>query len=91
MCAALPFFRAEFGASQAETTWLVSGFLLSSSVLTPLLGKLGDLYGKRRVLVVSLAVFGAGSLAAAAGDSLAWLVACRVLQGNGAAVAPAAG
>jgi MFS family permease len=85
---ALPFFRREFGTSQADTTWLVTGFLLSSSVLTPLLGKLGDMYGKKRVLVAALAVFGGGSLAAAFGDSLAWLVACRVVQGAGAAVFP---
>ena len=85
---ALPFFQREFGTSQADTTWLVTGFLLSSSVLTPLLGKLGDMYGKKRLLVVCLAVFGLGSLAAAAGSSLAWLVGCRVLQGTGAAVFP---
>jgi MFS family permease len=85
---ALPFFRREFGTSQADTTWLVTGFLLSSSVLTPLLGKLGDMYGKKRLLVAALAVFGGGSLAAALGDSLAWLVACRVVQGAGAAVFP---
>ena len=85
---ALPFFRQEFGTSQADTTWLVTGFLLSSSVLTPLLGKLGDMYGKKRLLVVSMAIFGLGSLAAAAGSSLVWLVACRVIQGAGAAVFP---
>jgi EmrB/QacA subfamily drug resistance transporter len=85
---ALPFFRREFGTSQADTTWLVTGFLLSSSVLTPLLGKLGDMYGKKRLLVACLAVFGLGSLAAALGGSLAWLVACRVIQGAGAAVFP---
>ena len=87
---AVPFFKHEFGASQADTTWLVTGFLLSSSVLTPLLGKLGDMFGKRRLLVVSLTIFGLGSFAAAAGDSLEWLVACRVLQGTGAAVFPLA-
>jgi EmrB/QacA subfamily drug resistance transporter len=87
---ALPFFRHEFGTSQEDTTWLVTGFLLSSSVLTPLLGKLGDMFGKKRVMVVCLAVFGLGSFGAAAGDSLGWLVACRVLQGTGAAVFPLA-
>jgi EmrB/QacA subfamily drug resistance transporter len=87
---ALPFFRREFGTSQADTTWLVTGFLLSSSVLTPLLGKLGDMYGKKRVMVSCLAIFGGGSLAAAVGGSLAWLVACRVVQGAGAAVFPLA-
>ena len=86
---ALPFFRREFGTLQADTTWLVTGFLLSSSVLTPLLGKLGDMYGKKRMLVCCLAVFGLGSLAAALGDSLAWLVLCRVVQGAGARRLPA--
>ena len=62
----------------------------SSSVLTPLLGKLGDMYGKKRLLVVCLTIFGLGSLGAAAGDSLGWLVACRVLQGTGAAMFPLA-
>ena len=57
---ALPFFRREFGTSQADTTWLVTGFLLSSSVLTPLLGKVGDMYGKKRVMVMCLVVFGGG-------------------------------
>src|SRR5829696_2431390 len=87
---ALPFFRQEFGTSQEDTTWLVTGFLLSSSVLTPLLGKLGDMYGKKRLMVVCLAVFGLGSFAAALGGSLGWLVGCRVLQGTGAAVFPLA-
>ena len=87
---ALPFFRSEFGTSQEDTTWLVTGFLLSSSVLTPLLGKLGDMYGKKRLLVVCLGVFGLGSFGAALGHSLGWLVACRVLQGTGAATFPLA-
>jgi MFS family permease len=85
---ALPFFQREFGVSQAATTWIVTGFLLSSSVPTPLLGKLGDMHGKKRMLVVCLGVFGLGSLGAATADSLGWIVACRVLQGTGAAVFP---
>ncbi len=59
-------------------------------MLTPLLGKLGDMYGKKRLLVVCLTIFGLGSFGAAAGDSLGWLVACRVLQGTGAATFPLA-
>src|SRR3712207_9140556 len=55
---ALPFFQREFGTSASGATWLATGFLLSSSVLTPLLGKLGDTYGKKRLLAISLTVFG---------------------------------
>jgi MFS family permease len=90
MIPALPFFRREFDASQADVTWIVTGFLLSSSVLTPVLGRLGDTHGKKRMLVFCLAALGVGSLGAAAADGLTWFVACRVLQGAGAAVFPLA-
>jgi EmrB/QacA subfamily drug resistance transporter len=85
---ALPFFQREFHTSAAWVTWIATGFLLSSSVLTPILGKLGDSYGKKRMLVISLGIFGLASLAAAAAWSLASLIFFRVLQGAGAAVFP---
>ena len=85
---ALPFFQREFDTTASWVTWIATGFLLSSSVLTPIFGKLGDSYGKKRMLVISLAIFGLASLAAAAAWSLASLIACRVLQGAGAAVFP---
>src|SRR3954468_24270372 len=85
---ALPFFQKEFHPTATWVTWIATGFLLSSSVLTPILGKLGDTYGKERLLVISMAIFGLASLAAAAAWSLASLIAFRVLQGAGAAVFP---
>jgi EmrB/QacA subfamily drug resistance transporter len=85
---ALPHFQREFGTSASWVTWIVTGFLLSSSVLTPIIGKLGDAYGKERLLVISLAIFGLASLAATFAWSLGSLVVCRVIQGTGAAVFP---
>jgi EmrB/QacA subfamily drug resistance transporter len=85
---ALPFFQREFDTTASWVTWIATGFLLSSSVLTPILGKLGDSFGKKRMLVISLAIFGLASLAAAAAWNLETLIACRVLQGAGAAVFP---
>ena len=85
---ALPFFQREFDTSASLVTWIASGFLLSSSILTPILGKLGDQHGKARMLVISLAIFGLASLGAAAAWSLGSLVVFRVLQGAGAAVFP---
>ena len=55
---ALPFFQREFDTTASWATWIATGFLLSSSVLTPILGKLGDSYGKKRMLVISLGIFG---------------------------------
>jgi EmrB/QacA subfamily drug resistance transporter len=85
---ALPFFQREFDTSASWVTWIATGFLLSSSVLTPIIGKLGDTHGKARMLVISLGIFGLASLGAAAAWNLPSLIAFRVLQGAGAAVFP---
>ena len=85
---ALPFFQREFGTSASWVTWIATAFFLSSSVLTPIMGKLGDTFGKKRLLVISLAIFGVASLGAAAAWDLPSLIAFRVLQGAGAAVFP---
>ena len=87
---ALPLLQREFHASTGEVTWLVTSFLVSSSVLTPIVGKLGDAHGKKRLLVVTLALFGAASLGAASAWSIGSLVAFRALQGVGAAIFPLA-
>jgi EmrB/QacA subfamily drug resistance transporter len=85
---ALPFFQREFDTTASWATWIATGFLLSSSVLTPILGKLGDSYGKKRMLVISLGIFGLASLGAAGAWDLPSLIVFRVLQGAGAAVFP---
>ncbi len=85
---ALPFFQREFDESAGAVTWLVTSFLVSSSVLTPIVGKLGDAHGKKRVLVATLVVFGLASLGAAAASSVASLAVFRALQGVGAAIFP---
>src|SRR3954452_3865337 len=84
----LPFFLREFHTTPQWTTWLVTSFLVSSSVLTPILGKLGDAHGKKRLLVISLAIFGLASLGAAASWNIGSLIAFRALQGAGAAIFP---
>jgi EmrB/QacA subfamily drug resistance transporter len=87
---ALPFFQREFDTSASLATWIATGFLLSSSILTPILGKLGDAHGKARLLVISLGIFGLASLGAAMAWSLGSLVFFRIVQGTGAAVFPLA-
>jgi MFS family permease len=79
-----------YDASLIGVTWLVTGFLLAAIVATPLLGRLGDLYGKRRMLLVSLSAFAAGSLLCALTQSIGIAIAGRVIQGLGAAAAPLA-
>ena len=51
---ALPDIAANVDASPAAASWILSGFLLSASIATPIVGKLGDVYGKGRVLTLVL-------------------------------------
>lgn len=87
---ALPAIQASLGADPATTAWVISAFLLSTTVATPILGRLGDLFGKERVLVVALVVFAAGGVVGALAPSMGALVVARVLQGVGGAVFPLA-
>jgi EmrB/QacA subfamily drug resistance transporter len=85
---ALPTFQQEFDTTTAWATWVVTGFLVSAAVTTPLLGRLGDQYGKRRLLIVSLALFLAGSVGATAAWDLQSLIAFRAVAGAGGALFP---
>ncbi len=62
---ALPAFRQHLHTTNAWATWVLTAFLLVSAVATPVLGKLGDQYGKERLLVVSLVLFFVGCAGAA--------------------------
>ncbi|HEY7794684.1 MAG TPA: MFS transporter, partial [Gaiellaceae bacterium] len=77
-----------FGASTAWATWILTGFLVSAAVSTPILGRLGDQFGKERMLLVSLALFLAGCLGAAFAWDIWSLIAFRVLAGAGGALFP---
>ena len=85
---ALPAFADHYGASVSAVGWLVTGFLLSGIVAVPVLSRLGDIYGKRRLLLVTLAAFAAGSLVCALADSIGLVIAGRIIQGVGTAFAP---
>jgi EmrB/QacA subfamily drug resistance transporter len=68
--------------------WVLTGYLLAAAVATPIAGRLGDMFGKRRLLVLSLLAFGLGSAVAALGSSLELVVLGRVLQGFGGGIFP---
>lgn len=74
--------------SSANAAWAVTATLLAASVATPVAGRLGDMYGKRRVLLISLGLLVVGSAVAAVASSLAPMVAGRLLQGLAGGVIP---
>ncbi|MGW0578631.1 MFS transporter [Streptomyces sp. NPDC002920] len=71
-----------------DMTWALTGYLVAAAVLTPVFGRLGDMFGKRRLLVISLVLFALGGAWAALGDSLAVVVAGRVVMGAGGGIFP---
>src|SRR6516162_9231746 len=85
---ALPTIQRSLQASETGVTWLLTGFLLSASVGTAIIGKLGDMYGKQRLLVWTLLALAAGTLLAAVADSLPVLIAARVIQGVAGGIFP---
>ncbi|MEU9133391.1 MFS transporter [Kitasatospora sp. NPDC048540] len=86
----LPSLAKELNVSGSNITWLMTANLLSAAVLTPLLGRFGDLRGRKPMLLVSLAGLVAGSALAVGTHSFTWLVVARVLQGAGGGVLPLA-
>lgn len=85
---ALPALRGSLHASETGITWLLTGFLLSASVGTAIIGKLGDIYGKQRLLVWTLLALIAGTLLAAVSTSLVMLIASRIIQGVAGGIFP---
>ncbi|MEU6475485.1 MFS transporter [Streptomyces sp. NPDC047017] len=69
------------GTSPSNATWVLTSTLLSGAVATPIMGRLGDLYGKRRMLIASLAVMVAGALVSAFTSALLPMIVGRTLQG----------
>ncbi|WSQ07040.1 MFS transporter [Streptomyces sp. NBC_01231] len=84
----LPDLPRLTGSSAGAVSWTVTATLLAGAVLTPVLGRAGDMYGKKRVLLLALALMTAGSVLCALTSDIRVLVAARALQGAAAALVP---
>lgn len=83
---ALPTVAQDFGASLPEVQWCVSAYFLVISCLLPLFGRMGDMYGRRRMYTLGFLVFTASSMLCGAAPDLLAIIGARVLQGVGAAM-----
>ncbi|MDQ3786380.1 MAG: MFS transporter [Actinomycetota bacterium] len=84
----IPSLPAILGTDASDASWVITVTLLAAAVITPVSGRLGDLYGKRRVLLVSVAVLVTGSVVSALASSLVPMVVGRGLQGCAMGVIP---
>jgi EmrB/QacA subfamily drug resistance transporter len=87
---ALPTIQRDLHTTETGVTWLLTGFLLSASVGTAIIGRLGDMYGKERLLLWTLVVLAAGSLLAAVANTLEVVIVARVIQGVAGGIFPLA-
>src|SRR3954471_15795215 len=85
---AIPDLMRGLGTDQSGVTWTLTAYLVAAAVCTPLVGRMGDIYGKRRLLVSSLTAFALGSVIAALSSHLWVVVGGRVVQGIGGGIFP---
>jgi MFS family permease len=85
---ALPSMAASLHTSVSAVSWSMTAYLLAAGVATPIIGRLGDVYGAHRVLLLVLGAFVAGAIVAAATDTLIGVVVGRVVQGSAAGLFP---
>ncbi|WP_369792599.1 MFS transporter [Williamsia sp. D3] len=84
----LPTIEVELSTNQTNVTWVLTAYLLSASIFTPIVGRLGDMYGKKRMVVVALVALAVGSLLAALASTLAIMILARVVQGISGGMLP---
>jgi EmrB/QacA subfamily drug resistance transporter len=87
---ALPTMQHALHTNETGVTWLLTAYLLSASVGTAILGRLGDMYGKERLLLVTLVILAAGTLLSAVSTSLGLMIVGRFIQGAAGGIFPLA-
>jgi EmrB/QacA subfamily drug resistance transporter len=87
---ALPTIQHDLHTSETGVTWLLTAYLLAASAGTSILGRLGDMYGKERVLLWTFVILALGTLLAAVANSLAIVIVGRALQGAAGGIFPLA-
>ncbi len=85
---ALPVLQHDLHTTTSGVAWVFTTYLLSASVVTPIAGRLGDMFGKKRVLVITLFALALGTLIGAIATSLPLMIVARLIQGMGGAIFP---
>ncbi len=87
---AIPEIINDFKISYGTAAWIFSSYLIVAAVMTPVAGRLSDLYGKKKILLILLITYIAGLIAGSFSDSISFLLITRTIQGVGLAAIPAA-
>jgi MFS family permease len=87
---AIPDFIRDFNISYSTSSWLLSAYIIAAAVMTPIGGKLSDIYGKKKLLLIIMAVYAAGIMAGRFATNIEFMLAARAAQGVGMAMFPIA-
>jgi MFS family permease len=87
---AIPDFIREFNITYSQSSWLLSSYIIAAAVMTPIGGRLSDIYGKKKILLIVMAVYTIGIIAGRFANSMEFMVAARAAQGIGMAMFPIA-
>src|ERR1700712_5100438 len=86
----LTTLQNDLHTTQNTVTWVLTAYLLSASIFTPIMGRIGDMVGKERIFVATLIALAVGSLLAAVATNVQVMIVARVIQGVGGGVVPLA-
>ncbi len=86
----VPIIQSDFSTTESVVSWITSAFLIVGSAVSPLFGKLGDSYGKKKMFLIALAFYTAGVGLAGFSPSIEFLIISRAIQGIGFAIVPLA-
>jgi MFS family permease len=85
---AIPDFIKDFGISYNTSSWILSSYLIAGAVMTPIAGKLSDIYGKKKILLIIMMIYSAGILAGGFANSFWFMILARIAQGVGMSMFP---
>ena len=87
---AIPDFIRDFSISYNTSSWILSAYLIAGAVMTPIAGKLSDVYGKKRILLIIMVVYSVGILAGGFANTIGFMIVARLAQGAGISMFPIA-
>ena len=87
---AIPDFIRDFNISYNTSSWILSSYLIAGAVMTPIAGRLSDIYGKKKILLIVMAVYSTGILAGGFANSIEFMLGARTAQGVGMSMFPIA-
>ena len=87
---AIPAFIVDFDIPYSTSSWILSSYMIAGAVATPIVGKLSDVYGRKKILLIVMSIYSAGILAGGFADSLPFMLAARAAQGIGISMFPIA-